>query len=123
MFVVCFAAMGCRTQRPAVERVAVEHDEALEAEYDAVTASALVFDPPVIEGEAPLELGRADRAPGAFVGFDGPTVEYLYVRMDDSQVGNGFGRGGRFGRGGGGGGTYDRYERRAVTERIGVRYR
>jgi uncharacterized membrane protein YgcG len=125
MFLVCFAAMGCQSQRPAV----VERPDlgpAADVEYEAVTASALVFDPPVIAGEEPLELSRADRAPGAFVGYDGPIVEHFYIRMDDSQIGYGSAGGGGFGRGGrrwGGGGNSDRYERRAITERIGVRYR
>jgi hypothetical protein len=120
MFFVCFAAMGCQQSR----RQAPEHPigPGTSAEFDgAVTASALVFDPPVIAGEEPLELSRADRAPGAFVGYEGPTVEHFYIRLDDSQIGARFGGGGRFGRGGGG--TFDHYERRAVTERLGVRYR
>jgi len=49
------------------------------------------------------------------------TAEYYSVRLDDRQIGNGFGGGG-FGRFGGGG-TFDRYERRAVSEKVGVRYR
>ena len=125
MFVVCFAAMGCQSKRPAVvERPGGGHEA--EVAYEAVTASALVFDPPVIAGEEPLELSRADRAPGAFVGYDGPIIEHFYIRMDDSQVGYGGFGGGGFGRGGrrgGGGGNFDHYERRAITERIGVRYR
>ena len=123
MFFVCLIAMGCQSQRPRVTELPGEPSG--EVEYDeAVTASALVFDPPVTIGEEPLELSRADRQPGAFVGYDGPTVEHVYIRMDDSQIGSSFGGGGRRGGwGGGGGGSFDFYERRAITERIGVRFR
>lgn len=119
MFFICFAAMGCRSRRTAVvERPS--NEPVIQVEAEAVTASALVFDPPVIAGEAPLELSRAGRAPEAFIGFEGPIIEHFYIRMEDVQIGNSFGGGGRFGRGGG---SFDRYERRAVTERIGVLYR
>ena len=120
MFLVCLAAMGCNSKRPVQHVAAPRADD--ELRYEAVTASALVFDPPVIAGEEPLELSRAEREPVAVVGYDGPIEERYYIRFDDSQIGYGSG-GGRFGRGGGGGGNFDRYERRAVTERVGVRYR
>lgn len=122
MFFVCLIAMGCQSQRPVVADLLDEPSG--EVAYDeAVTASALVFDPPVTIGEEPLQLSRADRQPGAFVGYDGPIVEHFYIRMDDRQIGNSFGGGG--GRWGstGGGGISDFYERRAITERIGVRFR
>src|SRR5688500_12870362 len=92
-----------------------------EHEFEAVTASALVFDPPVAQDEPRLELSRANRQPGVSVGYDELTAEYYSVRLDDRQIGNGFGgRGfGRFG----GGGSFDRYERRAVSEKVGIRYR
>ena len=119
MFLVCLAAMGCQTKRD----VAVAEGSAsrnAELRYEAVTASALVFDPPIIADDEPLELSRADREPGAFVGYEGPVVEHFYIRFDDSQIGQSFGGGGgRFGNSG----HFDRYERRAVTERSGVRYR
>ena len=125
MFFVCLIAMGCRSQRAAVADLSNEPTGQVEYD-DAVTASALVFDPPVTIGDEPLELSRADRQPGAFVGYDGPIVEHFYIRMDDSQIGSSFGggRGGRRGGwGGAGGGSFDSYERRAITERIGVRFR
>ncbi len=87
-----------------------------------------MFDPPVAGDEPPLELGRAEREPRVAVGFDGPIIESYSIRMDDRQIGisgAGWG-GGRFGGGGGRSGgsvSFDRYERRAVTERVGVRYR
>jgi hypothetical protein len=94
-------------------------------ECEAVPAAALVFDPPVIANDPPLELSRADREPRVSLGYEGPVVETYYIRFDDRQVGYGLaggfsgGRGGRFGATG----NLDMFERRAVTERIGVRYR
>jgi hypothetical protein len=96
-----------------------------EVEYEAVTAAALVFDPPVVQDEPRLELNRADRQPRVAIGYEGPVTERYLIRTDDRQITDGLrGSGGRGGgRGGGGGGVYDRFERRAVTERVGVRYR
>ena len=110
---------GCRSQSPRHEPA-----EALspEPEYEAVAASALVFDPPMVQDEPPLELSRADRQPGVVMGYEELTAEYFSIRLDDRQIsdGGGFrGGGGRFGSSG----SFDRYERRAVTERVGVRYR
>jgi hypothetical protein len=93
-------------------------------ECEAVPAAALVFDPPVIANDPPLQLSRADREPRVFMGYEGPIVETYYVRFDDRQIG--FGLNGRFaGSGGrfGATGNVDMYERRAITERTGVRYR
>ena len=116
---------GCATQvheRPASVRDAAplaaggDHGE-----YDAVPAAALVFTPPVVRQEPPLELSRAGRATEAFVGYDEGTVEYHYLRIDDRQrTGDGWNRGWGWG---GFGSSGDRYERRAISERVGVRYR
>jgi hypothetical protein len=92
-------------------------------EAEAVTAAALVFDPPVVQDESRLDLNRAGREPRVAIGYDGPVTERYYIRTDDRQVTDGLrGHGGRGGSGVGGG-VYDRFERRAVTERVGVRYR
>jgi hypothetical protein len=101
-------------------------DTAPVRECEAVPAAALVFDPPMIQDDPPLQLSRADRAPSAFLGYDGPIVESYYIRFDDRQVG--YGTSGRFSGSGSGGrfgasGNFDMYERRAITERTGVRYR
>jgi hypothetical protein len=94
-------------------------------EYEAVPAAALVFDPPVIANDPPLQLSRADREPSVSVGYEGPITEFYSVRFDDRQVG--YGLNGRFSGSGGGhfgaSGNFDTYERRAITERTGVRYR
>ena len=116
---------GCATH--VRERVARDRDaarvavEADSGEYEAVPAAALVFTPPVVRQEPPLDLSRAGRATEAFVGYEQGIVEYHYVRTDDRQrSGDGWSRTWGWGSSGGYG---DRYERRAVTERIGVRYR
>jgi hypothetical protein len=118
--------MGCATQQ-VHERLAPRHiatrlaADADEGEYEAAPAGALVFTPPVVRQEQPLDLSRAGRATEAFVGYDQGTVEYLYVRTDDRQrSGDGWNR--TFGWGSSGG-YGDRYERRAISERVGVRYR
>jgi hypothetical protein len=90
----------------------------------SASASALVFRPPVAEGEPPLDLSRAARQPSAFVGFEEPILEFYQVTTIDRQVAGGWS--GRSGSGfgwGGGGVACDRYERRAVTEKVGVLHR
>ena len=90
-------------------------------EYEELSASALVFDPPVAAGLPALELSRDLRQPSAFVGFDGPITTYYWIHTDDCQYSTWGGGGG----GGGGLGSFlgDQYERRAVIDTTGVRYR
>ena len=85
-------------------------------------AAALVFSPPLLQDTPPLELSRDIRQPSAFVGYPESVAEYFYVRWDDRQSGGDGGSGFGF-RGGGGSGSWDRYERRAVSEKVGVLYR
>ena len=119
-------AGGCATQvreRGVQDRATgpvapvAEYDQ-----YDAVpAAAALVFTPPVVRQESPLDLSRQGRATEAFVGYEEGTVEYHYLRIDDRQrTGDGWNRGWGWG---GYGASGDRYERRAISERVGVRYR
>ena len=92
-------------------------------ESRAVAASALVFDPPVTLDEPQLDLSRADRQPSAFFGYEEGSIEYYRLTVDDRQLGYGGGGYGGYGRGRGGGGGwgwYDRYERRAVSEKVGA---
>lgn len=116
MLAIVVLGAGCQTtpKKPA----ATQKVDA-ERQYEAVAASALVFDPPVALNEPPLALSRADREARVSVGYEELTTEYFYIRLDDRQTSYGFD-----GRGhGGGNGSYDQYERRAITERSGVRYR
>lgn len=114
LFACVFFAFGCQSKAPP----APARTANLEPQYEAVVASALVFDPPVAQDEPRLELSRASREPRVSVGYEELTTETFYIRFDDRQISNSF-----HGRGFGGGGSYDQYERRAVTERTGVRYR
>jgi hypothetical protein len=87
------------------------------AREPAAGAAALAFDPPIRNDGPRLELARAPREAAAVVGYEEGTAEYFSVRWDDRQSsGYGYGRAG-------GGGRQDRYERRAISERVGVLYR
>lgn len=96
------AALGCQCQhKPATQpRLPAVTDRY----YEPSQASALAFTPPITLSDAPLDLSRADREPGAFVGFDDPIRTFMYVRTDDRFSANGD----------------DRYERRAIIEKIGA---
>lgn len=122
----CVAVTGCATGgvRNANSSQFASHARAVEVAADdsaAITASALVFAPRVVGGEWVPDLSRADRQPSAFVGFDGPVVEYYHIETYDRQIsGSGNWSYGGWGYGYGGG---DRYERRAYIDKIGVLYR
>lgn len=90
-----------RTRHAAIEPAGLQTED-----YEAVTASALVFDPPIAEYSAVVPT-REGRERSAFVGYDSVITTYFYLRTDDRQ---------RFFSDDGIG----RYERRAVSERIGV---
>ncbi len=92
--------LGCQCQhKPAA---ATQPVALADRDYAPARASALVFSPPIAQNDAPLDLSRAEREPGAFVGFDDLSRTYLYVRTDDRWSGDGT----------------DRYDRRAITEKV-----
>src|SRR4051794_19350884 len=72
---------GCASQ-PSQQPQAV----ATEEPADAVLASALVFDPPVILDEPPVVLDREPRERSAFVAFEDQTVTFSYLHIDDRQI-------------------------------------
>jgi hypothetical protein len=110
MIGVTLLAGGCARHRSHAEaRTADPFTRARPA-----AAAALVFDPPASRGLPPDALARDDRQPQAFVGYAEGEAEYFYLRWDDRQS--------NWGSGHHGGGD-DRYERRAVSERVGVLYR
>ena len=89
-------------------------------ERAAHPAAALVFAPPVAYDADVPDLSRDERHPSAFVGYPEGVTEFFYVRWDDRQAG-GWGGGSCSGSGwGSGGGWGDRYERRAISEKVGV---
>ena len=102
--------VGCARQpRPPADR---EADQAFAAARPA--AAALVFEPALVREGPPVELSRDGRQPEAFVGYAEGVAEYFYVRWDDRQGNWGTGRHG---------GGFDRFERRAVSEKVGALYR
>jgi hypothetical protein len=103
-------AGGCAHQQHQrkVARQPVERQDPVYVDphgYEAVTASALVFDPPVADVPADA-LVREGRERTAFVGYDSIITTFFYLRTDDRI---------RLGEG-----QTDRYERRAISERFGV---
>jgi hypothetical protein len=107
---LCLAG-GC-TNRPRHREIAPADDRFAAARP---AAAALVFEPPVARDGPPLELARDGRGPEAFVGYAEGVAEYFYLRWDDRQASYGAGRHG--------GGFDDRYERRAISEKVGALYR
>src|SRR5690349_6413243 len=102
--IIClFCVVGCKCHEkpaPATRPVSA----APEPLYEPSHASALVFAPPIAQDEPPVDLSRADREPAAFVGYDELIRSYIYVRTDDRWSGDG----------------NDRYERRAIMEKVGA---
>src|SRR4051794_20671548 len=84
--------------------------------YDDAVAAALVYDPPVTANSPRIEISREGRAPAAFAGYEELTTTFYYLRVDDRQLNYG-------GSNGSGGHNNDRFERQAITERVGVSYR
>lgn len=82
--------------------------------YQDRPATALAMVPPVAMDLYPsAALDRSLRSPRAFVGYEHGTTEFYWMRTDDRM---------RFGTDGNGSswGWGDRFERRAVTTRLGV---
>ena len=100
-------ASRAKTSQPVV--VAPPEPERENYWYEARTASALAFPPPVVANAVTPNLSREGRERTAYVGFDSVITTYHYLRYDDRQVIQGDGP--------------ERYERRAISERFGVSYR
>ncbi len=73
-------------------------------------ASALVFDLPIARDIPPLNLDRQSREPAAFVGFEGPSIEYHTVLINNTQNVGDCDLG-------------DCYQRQDFIQRTSVRYR
>jgi hypothetical protein len=99
-------------------QLAVYHEHATRP-----AAAALVFAAPVTANSSAPDLSRDDRQRSAFVGYPEGVMEFFYVRWDDRQLG-GWGSGSGSSSGGGSGSNSgDRYERRAISEKVGVLFR
>lgn len=99
VLVLVVMTIGCANRHPGESHRAQR--------YDDISASSLVFTPPVAMGEEPLELARDDRTPRAFVGYDEVSTSYFQIWTEDRQTNDGT----------------DRYVRRATIEKVGVSYR
>jgi hypothetical protein len=104
--VICLAGCQAHTHKPATTRVALQPaPPTVQFDDDAEPAAALVFAPPVVAPGGDLDLSRDPREPSAFLGYEDLIKEYIYVRTDDRWTGDGKG---------------DRYERDAISEKIGT---
>ena len=72
-----------------------------------MVATALLFSSPQPVDVMPLDLSRDARGPGAFVGYEETTSTYFYIRTHDRQTGD----------------DRERYERRAIIEKVGAIHR
>jgi hypothetical protein len=109
ILLACLAACASKPGTVATVPAPETHD------YEPLTASALVFDPPIAANQPRLELSRDLRQPSAFVGYDGPITTYYWIHTDDWQNSAWSGDASSS--------VGDQYERRAVIDTAGVRYR
>lgn len=123
----CVLSLGCARQNvipPATQPATVIYVDqpatALAFAPSAVTESPAVAFSGGSGGGVLAADDRGGRQPRAFVGYESAVTEYYWLRTDDRIR---FYPGQSRGSGWTGGGNYDRYERRAVTTRVGVRYR
>jgi hypothetical protein len=111
MMILAMALVGCASQPATVAPVQQAHV------YSPAVASALVFDPPVIEGTPQLDLSREGRGPAAFEGFYDGTTSFYSINTYDLYPGFAGGLGGN----GGWAGSY--YQRQAISQTYGISYR
>jgi hypothetical protein len=100
---IALLGSGCASQKTPVATT----EPAPSPHYTMAMAGSLVFDPPVAIGQPPLQLNRDDRQPAAFAGYDSAITTYFYVRSDDRQTSD----------------HHDRFEREAISEKVGVNTR
>jgi hypothetical protein len=106
LILLTIAMVGCASKQPQPMSAT-----ASPRIYDDAVAAALVYDPPVVADSPRLDVSREGRAATAYAGFDEVITTFYYLRVDDRQ--QSFGSGGH----------HDRFERQAITERVGVSYR
>src|SRR5215212_8524533 len=113
--VLSLAAVGCAS-KPAPQPVAAVA-QASDSVYERATvAGALLYDPPVVANAPPVDLSREGRGVSAYAGYEELTTTYYYLYQDDRQLHYG-------GSGNSSWRNLDRFERRAITQRVGVSYR
>ncbi len=104
--ILALAVSGCAQNKPVGKSPATLAANPARA-YAPSPATSLVFDPPVTIGQPPLQLSRDARNPDAFVSYDSLTTTYFYLQTDDGAIGY----------------PYGRYQRRAISTKVGVSYR
>ena len=109
LVLLALCQVGCVSQPATIAPRADAVAQQSSSGYDGAVAASLVFTPPVAAMGEPQEFSREGRAPSAYAGFEDVTTFY-YLYQDDRQQ--------RWG-----GSSYDRFERQAVTQRVGVTYR
>lgn len=103
----CSSLLGCEcSHKPATTAPSATTKPIVQPEtaYEPSHASALAFSPPIAQNDPPINLSRADREPGAFVGYDDLIRTFIYVRTDDRWTGDA---------------NSGSYERRAIIEKVG----
>jgi len=108
LLIIALLAGGCCAHKPPPATQATATQPSV---YTDAPVAALVFDPPIAAGET-ISLSREDRVPRAFIGYESGLAEFLYVRTDDRirEIGGWWNSSG----------NRDRFERRAVSTRVGV---
>jgi hypothetical protein len=101
-----FMGIGCASKQ-AQPPVAIAPPAPI---YDQAVAAALIFDPPVLANSPQINFSREGRAQTAYAGYEELTTTFYYLLVDDRQQSFG-------------GSKHDRFERQAITQRVGVSYR
>jgi len=105
--------VGCAS-RPAPSPMAVA-----QIDDEGAVAASLVIDPPFVAAEPPLDLPRDERHATAYAGFEEFSVTHYWLYQDDHQRD----RAPSWGVRGFGGLRQDRFDRQAITQKVGVYYR
>lgn len=103
----CLMACGCQTMSSNPHKSS--NSSPLRVAQRS-NASALAYDPPVTGDQPQIDLDRSGRAVEAFVGYESVSATFFAVHQDDRQLDYRDGRN-------------DRFERRAVSTKVGVLYR
>jgi hypothetical protein len=111
IFLGSILSLGCASTQSA--RPEAPSPVAQRVDDDGAVVASLLLEPPLVASEPKIEISRQGRAPQAYAGFEEIISTYYYLRVDDRQL-NYSNSGGR---------SHDRFEREAITTRVGVSYR
>ena len=82
-------------------------------------AASLMIDPPFVAAEGPIDIPRDERQATAYAGFEEFNITHYWLYQDDHQRD----RAPSWGVRGFCGLRQDRFDRQAITQKIGVSYR